>query len=267
MAEEIKRLFFGIEIRAPWPTKLPHGRLLDESHRHLTLAFLGNIPYSPLQDILETFPKPSMQVGTVGYFDSCLVLPPRHPNVVAWHTHWLDENTPFISFQKTLTDWLIIHDYSVDTRPWNPHVTLCRKPFDPHAWKKAFVPLPFYTSSIHLFESTGQLHYVPLWSYPFMLPFEEIEHTADIAFIIRGETLQQLYHHAFIALAFKSHSFLDFFIAEPSLQTLDELIIALNKVIASMDSVVGCPMKAVSFHGEVVALHDSLLQWEMIVDV
>lgn len=267
MAEEIKRLFFGIEVQAPWPSHLPRGRLLDEAHRHLTLAFLGNISYAPLHDILETFPKPSMQLGSVGYFDSCLTLPPRHPHVVAWHACWIDGGESMITFQKLVESWLLSYNYSVETRAWKPHVTLCRQPFNPRDWEKAFAPLPFYTSSIHLFESVGNLRYVPIWSYPIKAPFEEIDHTADMAFIIRGESLLQLYYHAFIALAFKAPQFLNFFKPELCLTTLDDLIIALNNTIARVDSAFGCPLKAVSFHGEIVTLPNSLLQWEMIVDV
>ncbi len=267
MVEEIKRLFFGIEVHAPWPSHLPRGRLLDESHRHMTLVFLGNIPYAPLHDILEIFPTPPMQIGTVGYFDSCLILPPRHPHVVAWHAHWISQEASMKAFQKSVEEWLFSHNYSIDTRPWKPHVTVCRQPFNPREWEADFQPLPFYTSSIHLYESTGNLNYIPIWSYPIKAPFEEIDHTADMAFIIRGETLQELYQNAFTALAFKAPEFLDFFMSEPSLQTLDDLIIALNHAIARVDSEVGCPLKAVSFHGEIVALHNSLLQWEMIIDV
>ena len=187
--------------------------------------------------------------------------------MIAWHAHFFDENTSIIAFQKTLNDWLFSQQYSLDTRAWNPHVTLCRQPFDPHAWKKAFTPLPFYTSSIHLYESRGNLNYIPLWSYPIKLPFEEIDHTADMAFIIRGETLQHLYLNAFACLAFKAPEFLDFFTHALSFSTLDDIIIALNGILCSVDAAVGCPMKAVSFHGEIVTLQDSLLQWEMIVDV
>jgi 2'-5' RNA ligase len=267
MSEEIKRVFFAIEVHAPWPSKLPQGRLLDETHRHLTLAFLGNIPYPPLHNILEHFPTPLMRIGSVGFFDSCLLLPPRHPHVVAWHAHWLEDHTALVTFQKQLMEWLLSHGYSLDTREWKPHVTICRQPFHAQEWQKAFAPLPFYTSSIHLYESVGNLQYVPIWSYPIKAPFEEIDHTADMAFIIRGETLRHIYHHAFIALAFKSPDFLDFFKPDAPLTSLDDIIIALNEMIARVDSAVGCPLKAVSFHGEIVVLPDSLLQWEMIVDV
>lgn len=267
MKEGIKRLFFGIEVHAPWPAALPKGRVLDETHRHLTLAFLGNIPYQPLLDRIDQFPKFPAVVGTVGFFDSCLLLPHRHPHVVAWHARWFEGNDSLSSFQHSLSAWLASLNYAIDSRPWMPHLTLCRQPFDKGGWMSAFIPLPFYTSHIHLYESTGQLTYVPIWTLSIKPPFEEIEHTADMAFIIRGENLQQIYQNAFAALAFKAPDLLTFYKPVSPLKNLDEVIMALNAIIGYADGVVGCPMKAVSFHGEIIECSDSSIQWEMIVDV
>lgn len=267
MKEDIKRLFFGIEVHAPWPHHLPKGRLLDKSQRHLTLAFLGNVPYTPIREILNEFPKISLQIGTVGYFDSCLALPSHHPNVIAWHADWFGEKSIISNVQKILSQWLLSHNYSLDKRSWLPHVTLCRQPFDVQVWMKDFVSIPFYTGAIHLYESTGNLNYLPIWSYPIRAPFEEVNHTADIAFIIRGENLQQLYCNAFAALAFKVSEFIGFFFLPESIHHLDDIIIALNCIVSRLDSQLGSPIKAISFHGEVIHLQDKLLQWEMIVDV
>lgn len=267
MKEEMKRLFFGVEVHAPWPPKLPLGRMLDASHRHITLAFLGNIPLHPLQDILSTIPIPTDSIGLAGEFDICLLLPPHRPNVVAWHAKWREESPWIVTFQHNLSVWLSAHHYSMDKREWMPHTTLCRKPFDPHAWKKTFTSLPFYLQSIHLYESIGNLTYIPIWSYPVLAPFEEIDHTADMAFIVRGKTFQQLYHNAFTALAFRFPSFLNYFAEKLSIQTIDDVIIGLNQIIGEADAAMGCPFKAVSFHGEAVALQNETLQWEMIVDV
>lgn len=263
----IKRLFFGVEVQAPWPAKLPLGRHLHENQRHLTLAFLGNIPYAPLQELLSHLPQLHLTVGLTGYFDTCLMLPLRHPNVIAWRAHWYEADNALVHFQKEFSHWLTVQGYKLDQREWLPHATLARRPFDPHAWKKTFEPLPFYTKAIHLYESTGQLNYVPLWSYPLQEPFEEIEHTADMAFIIRGQTLSELYHNAFTALAFKQPALLTFFEAQTHLSSLDDVIIALNAIVGRADSVIGCPLKAISFHGEIAHLDDTTLQWEMIVDV
>lgn len=267
MKNENKRLFFGLQIAAPWPEDFPKGRLLDQAHRHMTVAFLGNVSFDSLQEGLTRFPLVSPRIGLVGHFNACIALPPAHPRVVAWHAVWLDESSGLIHFQKELVGWLKNLDYQVDAREWLPHVTLCRQPFDLVSWMKAFVPIPFYTGAIHLFESVGNLIYTPIWTCPIRAPFEEIEHTADRAFIVRGETLLQLYHHAFTALAFKCPALLDFFCPLQSQGTLDDIIIELNGIIGRADGSIGCPMKAVSYHGEVVELEDSTLEWEMIVDV
>ena len=267
MKEDIKRVFFGLEVDAPWPTELPRGRILDAGHRHMTLAFLGNVQYPPLRDILINFPTPPIKIGLVGHFDKCLALPPRRPHAVAWHALWQDDNQKLVTFQKTLSDWLRHNNYTVDEREWLPHTTLCRQPFDLPAWEKAFVSIPFYTGAIHLYESLGDLKYVPIWSYPILGPFEEIEHIADMGFKIYGETIQQLYHHAFTAIAFKFPQLLDYFKPVQQVQTLDEIIMTLNEIVGRADGEIGCPMKAVSYHGDIVKHTNSTLEWEMIVDV
>lgn len=268
MEEDKKRLFFGLDVSAPWPEKLPIGRLLDEKHRHLTLAFLGNIPFAPLKTLLKTFPECPMKVGTGGFFDRCLLLPPRHPKVLAWQNCWYDPHSPVFILQERLSSWLRGAGYSIELQEWLPHVTLCRAPFDPHAWKKSFTPLPFYTQSINLYESVGHLTYNPIWTYPIAPPFVEIDHTADIAFKISGETVSQIYTNAFIALAFKFPEFIKYY-QQPliNLSSIDDVVILLNQVVSAADSADWSPIKAVSFHGDLVKQPNDTLTWEMIVDV
>jgi len=265
--DQRKRLFFGMEIHAPWPPQLPKGRYLDQEHRHLTLAFLGNILYEPLNALLMHFPKIRLSIGHTGYFDACIPLPEKHPRVIAWHAQWLEENNTIANVQNILSDWLISHGYSLDKRPWLPHVTLCREPFSPQEWIDAFTQLPFYTGALHLYESVGNLTYIPIWSYPIHAPFEEIKHVADIAFLIRGKNLEQLYYNAFTALAFKMPALTGFFKRVESFNHLDDVIIALNAIVTKADIEIGTPLKAVSFHGEVHQHKESILEWEMIVDV
>lgn len=264
MEESIKRLFLGLEIHAPWPDKLPKGRLIDSNHRHITLAFLGNIPVIPLLSILEKSPKPSV-LGSVGSFDSCLALPPHSPHVMAWHMQMQDNS--LMTYQNKLSKWLTERGYSMDKREWLPHVTLCRGPFNAAEWKRDFHSLPFYTSSLHLYESVGNLCYNPIWTYPIYPPFEEIAHTADAAFIVRGFTLQDFYQNAFTALCFKAPEILSFFIPVNNFENLDDVIIALNQIVSKADQLIGCSFKAVSFHGEVLSHNNLPSTWEMIVDV
>lgn len=259
-----KRLFFGIEVRSPWPEELPKGRLLDPMHRHMTLAFLGNVPSTPLLEQLPALPPPPFHLAPVGFFDVCLFLPPCHPNVVAWHVNWIPSE-PLLDYQQTLSRFLLDHAYSLDERAFLPHVTLARWPFDQAAWEKQPFKLPVMGTALHLYESVGNLTYTPLWSLPFLLPFESFSHTADIAFKVRGSDLHQLYVHAQMALAFEHPALLDYLdTSAPS--DHDSLIAQLNSILGHADSDVGVPFKAVSYHG--LALQQgTYLEWEMIVDV
>lgn len=262
-----KRLFFGFEVIAPWPENFPAGRLLAEPHRHLTLVFLGNIPQSSVNDLLVDIPKPHFKVGRVGYFEKCLFLPERHPHVVAWQGVWHEGEEEIHSFQRQLSDFVQKIGVQTEHRDrFLPHVTLCRAPFNISEWRHAFVSLPFYIKDLHLYESLGSLIYQPLWTHSISHPFEELEHTADIAFLVRAESISQLYLHAQSALAFHFPAIHSYFSDNKTIDSLDEVIIALNERVAIVDAEIGCPFKAISFHGHLKE-KEGLLEWEMIVDV
>lgn len=242
---------------------------MDEGHRHLTVTFLGNILYQPLKEILPALPRPPFLVGLSGTFDHMLFLPERHPNVVALHADLQEEYARLNSYHKTLVKWLKEHGQNPFERREELlcHVTLCRKPFDYKEWRKAFKPLPMMLTHLHLYESVGDLNYLPIWSHPIPPPFVEIDHTADIGFVIRGETLQHLYRNAKTALAFKFQSLLPYFKEQRSVDNLDDIIMALNDHVAAADAAEGSPLKAISFHGEIKTNPDKIMEWEMIVDV
>jgi len=265
-SSEFKRLFFGFEVVAPWPTQFPHGRLLEEPDRHFTLIFLGNTDYTKLSNALPAFPTPPFIIGPTGQFDQCQFLPAQYPRLVAWHIDWLEECSLFDTYYSSCIDWLKAQGFVPHERgSLLPHVTLCRAPFNLKQWKKNFSKLPLIISSLHLYESLGHSKYASCWKYPFICPFEEVDHTADIAFLIHGENLRQLHKNAFVALAFKFPPFLDFYSTPPQINSLEDIIIHLNHAIALADGTIGCPFKAVSYHGEII--EKEYFTWEMIVDV
>lgn len=267
METTTKRLFFGFETEAPWPSALPHGRLLDPSHRHITLAFLGQTDFTQLSQQLSFFPSPPFLIGPVGKFTECLFLPLHHANVAAWKASWLHSDIQIREYQKRLITWLAAGKFlHPDSREWLPHATLCRRPFNEKEWIRTFYPLPFITTRIHLYESLGSLQYTSIWNYPLTTAFGEIEHTADLAFHIRGETLEHLYLHAFTALAFKFPPLLPFYAEPEEVKDVDDLVISLNDIVARADQAEGCPFKAISFHGE-IENKNPFLEWEMIIDV
>lgn len=263
-----KRLFFGFEVDAPWPTSYPNGRLLQENERHMTAFFIGNIDYTKFQQTLLNIPLPNFPTGFAGVFDQLLFLPKRKPHVVAWHVNWLDDAQAFLDYQKTLTKWLQEHlEMPHDDRPFLPHVTICRSPFQKDEWEKQFIPSPMVTKVLHLYESTGNLRYTPIWSYPLTPPFIEIDHTADLAFHVYGKDIKQILIHAQTALAFKFPQMLPFIRQEKDPSDLDEVIVELNDLICEMDQQIGSPFKAISYHGDLDFEKENLYKWELIVDV
>lgn len=261
-----KRLFFGAEIYAAWPKELPHGRIIEEPFRHITLAFLGQTSLSHIQKLIPALQQPNFRIGIVGKIDRFLFLPQNSPRVIAGHVHWLSPEDGLALYQKSLVEKLTAEGYKLDKREFLSHVTIARAPFVIKEWQAIFSEIPVMLKAIHLYESAGNLSYYPLWSHSFVPAFEEFEHTADIAFLVRAENMQQMHLHAQMALCFKFPALLSFMPTQ-LFDSLQEIVIGLNELIARADQEIGCPFKAVSFHGDVTTSAEGLLQWEMIVDV
>lgn len=263
---DMRRLFFGLEVQAAWMHPLPEGRVLKEKNRHITLAFLGNKSVSLIQKDLKNFPDLGFRLGPAGRCDHLLFLPKKNPRLVAGHIEWVDLQG-FVQIHQELSSWLIAHGHAIDIRKILPHVTVARAPINEIKWQEAFFPFPIVAKSLNLYESLGNLEYRSIWCLPLIAPIEEIEHTADIAFLIRGEDIQQLFLHAQLALAFKFPCMLHYFAECSGIRCLDDLIIQLNRNVSCADAEKGCPFKAVSFHGKITSDESGFMRWEMIVDV
>lgn len=235
---EEKRLFIGAEVWAPWPKEEPRGRHILPENRHLTLEFLGNVKPPELR-------PPRLTTALVGKTDKLVFLPKKEERIAAYHIEFYGED--------------LLKSYI--GKEYLPHVSVARAPFNKKEWEENFTPLPVIIPAIHLYMSIGNLTYKPLATHKLPLPFVEIEHAADIAFHIYGNTLAEIFLHAQIALAFKFPPLLKY-VNEGKPTSLDEIIMALNVIVALTDQDMGCPFKAVSFHGEY-----KNNSWEMIVDV
>ena len=200
---EKKRVFFGAEVTAPWPDRFPSGRLLGESSRHMTLAFLGNVPFEPLREVMSCLPLPDFTVGPSGIFDACLLLPRRRPRVLAWHARWLSQGEAIARYQDLMCCRLRDAGYAIDRREFLPHVTLARAPMAQREWRRAFKPLPFLVPAIHLYESVGNLVYEPVWTHPLTPPFTPDAMAGAPGQSVSGESLPALQANALAALAYQ----------------------------------------------------------------
>jgi hypothetical protein len=266
----MKRLFFAFQIESLWPDDFPPGKLLNPEFRHMTLAFLGPSNWEALEPLIPQIPTPPFIVGKVGIFDKCLFLPEKRPHVAAWHIQWLQPDNAVFMYKETLTKFLVKNGFlksDEGTNAFLSHVSIARNPRFFKLWKKNFEPKTCWIKKLHLFESLGYSKYNSLWNIEYHKPFEEIEHTADIAFKVYAENLSQIHLNAQIALATKFPCFIPYFQPYQSWSSIEEAIISLNKVVSLMDQKEGCPIKAISFHGNIKQKQEKVFEWEMLIDV
>lgn len=270
MPEAGRRVFFGIEALGPWSSEIPKGRLIPLEGRHLTLAFLGFVKDERIGRLMSYIPKPPWTIGLIAEAKAPILLPPKRPRCLAWQIDVLESKDKFETYQKDLSEFLAkekLLPENETARSFLPHITLTRSPFDVQEWIQSFKKQYITLSGMHLYESLGQSTYRPIHSWPVLLPFEELDHTADIAFLLRADSIRTLALHAFCALAAKCPSIINSPFAHQTITSLDELIEKLNQAIAHLDIHEGSPFKAVSYHGELVERENGIMEWEMIVDV
>ena len=97
-----KRFFLAFEVEAPWQEE-PPGRYIK--HRHLTIAFLGNVETSKIENILKNFEAPNFKVGPSGIFDKLLFLPKFLPRVVSYNIDWLSDKR-VSEYRETVLEFL-----------------------------------------------------------------------------------------------------------------------------------------------------------------
>jgi len=264
--KKTNRLFIGASVVAVWPDKFLSNEIIKEENRHFTILFFGGQDQDA-KNILMNFPKPESILSPTGVFSNYVGLPKRSPHLVAMEGKIIT-GMNIEDYRNNISRWSEMQkiDFKKPKRPFYPHLTICRKHPDIFKWESSKIKIPFYIDGINLYQSLGKSEYERLKTYPLVPAFEQIHHTADIAFLIRGESLQSIFINAQIALAFTYPDILDFLKTDVEISSQDQIVMKLNKVISNIDIEVGCPFKAVSFHGSFTQ-QLGYTQWEMIVDV
>ncbi len=217
-----------------------------------------------MQQKLCNLPSFDKKISPCLLADKLIFLPEKKPRVAALTFSHIPKL--IIDYQMRLSQWIKDIGLSIKEQPFFPHVSLIRQPFEEKEMQRWFFPQPVALQSIHLFESIGNLQYEKRATIPLLPPFEEIEHTADLAFIIRGTTMKELYDHAVMALAYQYPPILSCYVSYNP-QDLADLIKNLNHLITRLDLNIGSPFKAVCYHGDIHPKDPEILEWRMITDV
>jgi 2'-5' RNA ligase len=238
-----KQLLFGFEAHAPWPKILPDEKTLKAKHHHLTLLYFEDVSYQKLHDEIRYMPKPSFRVGPVAVSDSSLFLPNRSSDIITWHVDPFGDD-PINDYQHALVEYYKELGYGFDKKEYIKHITLGKSGALKKEIKKNFKPLPLYCSNLHLYESLKGDQYEPIWTYDLLPPFEEQK---EGQFILYGESFQQVFLNAQIALAFKFPELVPFLDPTYQVRNLHDGEIRLTTLLNAAYRAIKIPIDKTTF--------------------
>lgn len=144
------------------------GKFVNEEHMHLTLEFLGEIEKDKV-DIIKTVLNSinisafTIELSNIGYFKR------REGNI-----YWLGikENKSLLELQSNIHKSLIEHGFTLEDRPYKPHITLGRKvimneDFNPNSLTSFVNDINIKVNSVELIKSEnmkGKLMYTITYS-------------------------------------------------------------------------------------------------------
>ena len=142
------------------------GNFTRPENIHLTLAFLGEIEPNRIATITEAMEQTSIHPLTLTFDHiGCFK---RSGGDIFWLG--ISNNKALLSMQKELCNHLSIADFTLENRPFSPHITLIRQARLCHQLnQKKLLPIPFstYTNRISLMLSeriNGKLRYTEIYA-------------------------------------------------------------------------------------------------------
>lgn len=144
------------------------GNFTKTSNLHLTLAFLGEVSSNRVQDIMKVMNQNAMdresfeiEIGGLGKFIN-------NGELLYWYG--IRENETLTNLQHALIRGLKAYEFSVDDKPFKPHITLGRRcrmnsDFDENEFAKMISPIFMEVTTINLMKSEykeGKLTYTSL---------------------------------------------------------------------------------------------------------
>ena len=145
------------------------GNFTKTSNLHLTVAFLGEVSSNRIQDIRKVMNQAAMgrdefeiELGGLGKFIN-------QGEFLYWCG--IRENETLDKLQQSLIQGLKANEFSVDDKPFKPHITLGRRCrmnsyFDEKEFAKMIVPIRMKVRAINLMKSEyreGRLTHSSIW--------------------------------------------------------------------------------------------------------
>jgi 2'-5' RNA ligase len=167
------RLFFALPVDsalgdtleelAHHAASMSGGRALPRANLHATIAFIGSVPRTQIATLCA--------IGGALRGDACDVTLDTLGSFRAARVAWIGPShvpASLPALHDVLASHLAAASFSLDERPWNPHVTLARHCRHPIA-RREVAPLAWRVEHVVLYESigaTGGPRYEPLETWP-----------------------------------------------------------------------------------------------------
>lgn len=144
------RLFIALDLEKdnlePLKEKLKNvkGRFVSDNNFHLTLAFLGDVSISRIDELKNIINSINLHLNEL----KSTKVSTFHKNVIVIN---FEKNKELMNYQKKLTNLLKQNNFYFDDKPYIPHLTLIRNSneFINFEYQKVFK-----IKGIHLFSST-----------------------------------------------------------------------------------------------------------------
>lgn len=165
IGKKVERVFIGIPLDkqahdavevqfAPWQSRYPGIRWVPALNRHLTLAFLGDIPIADVNLLRAEFGEAYRAEKRFSYRFSALRRFPNAGGRIIALTG--DVSPPLANLFETTLAMLRRHSLPYDKKRFKPHVTLARikDPALAGRWPNEDIDIQLKVSRIMLYRST-----------------------------------------------------------------------------------------------------------------
>ena len=258
--KDTKRLLFAFEAYAPFPSNIDLSSNINGQKNHVTLLFFGDVSYKKIHETIRYMPKPSFKVGLAGLSTGLIQIPKRDPSLLTCNVDLL--GTKQIDFyQSQIMDYYTQYGFDFKGKKFLKHITLGTSSIPDQELMGLLFPLPLYLKNLNLFEVRPGERFESIWTYDLLPPF--VEH--DLGhYVIHGESFQQIFINAQIALAFKNPRFTPFIDSSYQVRNLHDGGVMLTTLINKAYRLAGVEIEKVSFSDN-GSQANGVLVWDFFV--
>ena len=251
-------LFFGFEVQTPFVETLLKDQMGKMQISPLPFLFFQESVCQKVDDLVCKMPEPSFRVGPIALAEAA----PSISNHILGNVQLCMKRfgADLIGpYQKLLRHYFIQEGCQMNKKNYTKQIFWKGPSLFSQKIEDIFHPFPFYFLNFHLYKRCEKRRYVRIWTHDFLPPFKEVE---SGNFILYGESFQQIFLNAQIALSFKFPAFTAFIDDKYRVRNLHDGGVRLMTLIYKVCDAIKIPIRKAIFpdHGK---QEKGLLKWDL----